>query len=147
MTRPDTGMRLTCTSIGDRKMLTCSQSPGGDAPLVAGPATSTRPSAGERTTSSGPAGTVRSGSRKKKRNPMARTTNGSASGQPTASPDTKASTSAPPMNGRPAESMRIQEIAGRLVGAASVPPHDVFHAVLELQFLLLQRHFFHLFGG
>ena len=29
---PETGMRLTCTSIGDRKMLICCQSPGGAGP-------------------------------------------------------------------------------------------------------------------
>ncbi len=52
VTRPDTGTRFTCTSIGDRKMLTCCQVPGGAASATASPATSTRPSAGDSTTSS-----------------------------------------------------------------------------------------------
>ena len=52
VTRPDTGSRLTCTSIGDRKMLTCCHEPGGAASAIAGPATSTRPSAGDSTASS-----------------------------------------------------------------------------------------------
>ena len=46
-TRPHTGTRLMCTSSGDRKIVTCSQSPGGDSSGRAGPACITRPSAGD----------------------------------------------------------------------------------------------------
>src|SRR5207249_46221 len=63
MMRPDAGIRFTCTSIGERKMLTCCQSPGGAALAVAAPATSTRPSAGDRTLSSSD-GEVRSEERR-----------------------------------------------------------------------------------
>src|SRR5207247_1943627 len=52
MMRPDAGMRLTWTSIGDRKMLTCCHAPGGAASATAGPATITRPSAGATTSAS-----------------------------------------------------------------------------------------------
>ncbi len=64
VTRPSTGDRLMCTSIGDRKMVTCFQSPGGDQRPSLGPAIMTRPSAGD-TTTPGACGTSRSGSRKK----------------------------------------------------------------------------------
>ena len=51
---PTTGMRLTCTSIGDRKMLICCHAPGGRrGRLPPRPATSTRPSAGDSTASIG----------------------------------------------------------------------------------------------
>ena len=53
VTRPETGTRFTCTSIGERKMLICRHCPGGAASGTASPATTTRPSAGE-TTSTGP---------------------------------------------------------------------------------------------
>jgi ferredoxin len=54
VTRPARGMRLTWTSIGERKMLICRHVPGGAPAGSASPATSTRPSAGEMI-SSGPA--------------------------------------------------------------------------------------------
>ena len=47
VTRPETGMRLTCTSIGDRKMLICCQSPGGAASAAA-PAGDEHPAVGRR---------------------------------------------------------------------------------------------------
>ena len=47
--RPDTGERLMCTSIGERKMVTCSQSPGGAHRPSLGPAIMMRPSAGDTT--------------------------------------------------------------------------------------------------
>src|SRR6476646_2288906 len=97
-----------CTSIGDRKMLICSHDPGGAASGTAGPATSTRPSAGDSTASASP-GDARSGSRKKKAKNAPSATNGIASTHATAAPDTTASSSAPPMNGRPAGSSRITE--------------------------------------
>ena len=37
VTRPETGERFTCTSIGDRKMLICFHSPGGAAVRVGRP--------------------------------------------------------------------------------------------------------------
>ena len=47
VTRPETGARFTCTSRGDRKIVTCCQVPGG-ASGPAGPTAITLPSAGER---------------------------------------------------------------------------------------------------
>src|SRR4051812_10334183 len=61
--RPSTGVRLICTSIGERKIVICFQSPGGAQRPSVGPAIMTRPSAGE-TTSPGSEGTCRSGSKK-----------------------------------------------------------------------------------
>ncbi len=55
-TRPDTGIRLTCTSIGERKIVIWRQSPAAKLP-VGSPATITRPSAGD-TTSPGAAATL-----------------------------------------------------------------------------------------
>jgi hypothetical protein len=43
------------------------------------------------------------------------------------------------MNGTPAGSMRIPE-------SGSAAPHDVFHAVLQLQLSLFEGNFFDLFG-
>src|SRR6185295_1806898 len=95
---------------------------GGAASATAGPATSTRPSAGDRTTSA-PAGLIRSGSRKKKAKNRPSATNGIASSHATAAPDTTASNSAPPMNGRPAGSSRIRDgnPGGRTGGAPAEP--------------------------
>jgi hypothetical protein len=62
--RPATGARFMCTSIGDRKIVICCQSPGGLQRPSVGPAMTTRPSAGD-TTSPVAVGTTRSGSRKK----------------------------------------------------------------------------------
>ena len=47
VTRPSTGVRLMWTSSGDRKIVTCCQSPGGAHRGSAGPAIMTRPSAGD----------------------------------------------------------------------------------------------------
>ena len=66
VTTPVTGMRLTWTSAGDRKMLIWCQVAWGAASGSASAAIMTRPSAGD-TTSSGPTVVSRSGSRKKKR--------------------------------------------------------------------------------
>ena len=51
VTRPATGDRLMCTSIGDRKIVICFHGPGGAHPSSAGPAIITRPSAGDTTRS------------------------------------------------------------------------------------------------
>ena len=49
VTRPATGVRFMWTSIGDRKMVICCQSPGGAQRPSVGPAIITRPSAGDTT--------------------------------------------------------------------------------------------------
>src|SRR5258707_5062541 len=132
-------MRFTWTSIGERKMLICCQAPVGAAPAVAGPATSTRPSAGDRTRSLSPGG-VRWGSRKKNAKNAARATSGRAIPRPTAAADASARSKAPPMNGHPALSRC--NLSDRLPVAAL----DVFHPVFELQFAFLEGDFFDLFG-
>src|SRR6185295_15865903 len=93
------------TSIGDRKMLTCCHDPGGVESATAGPATSTRPSAGDSTASSSD-GETRLGSRKKNRKKPARRKNGAATSHAPAMPHARATASAPPMNGQAAGSMR-----------------------------------------
>src|SRR5206468_4755828 len=155
VTFPDTGMRLTCTAIGERKMLICCHDPGGAAAATAGPATSTRPSAGARTASSPPEPDAfgrRSGSRKKKMKNAASARNGIASAHATAAA-AAATTRAPTMKGTPAGSMRVRsaprvrpcrERRGRL--GLPVPPQDVLHAVLQLQLSFFQGDFFDLFG-
>ena len=65
--RPATGMRFTCTSSGDRKMLTCCHSPGRRHAGLRG-AGDDHPAVGRRQHRVRPrAGSVRSGSRKKQR--------------------------------------------------------------------------------
>src|SRR5439155_13031484 len=97
---------LTCTSAGDRKMLIWFHSPGGTACPVGGPATITRPSAGERTAWGVDVGR-RSGSGKKNRKNPVRTRNGTAHGRPTSQAASTAPRSAPPMNGYPEASTAI----------------------------------------
>src|SRR5262245_59678326 len=109
MTRPLTGMRLTCTSIGERNTLTCCQFPGGVASPVGGPATITRPSAGE-STALGGASWLRSGSRKKKRRKHDKTNRGRPKRGPVSSQTKVVKTAAPRMNGQPAGSIRISGV-------------------------------------
>ena len=80
---PTPGMRFTCTSIGDRKMLICFHSPGGATPgsrradelhLTVGRRQHRRVAS---------SGDVRSGSRKKNAKKAPSATNGSANAQPT----------------------------------------------------------------
>src|SRR5262245_21115314 len=124
-------------------MLICWHAPGGALSGCGAPATSTRPSAGDNTWSS-PAGGTRSGSRKKNVKNSASATNIEATRQPAKYPTTSATRSAPPMNGKPAGSMRNRRLRLRLRGA--VPAQDVFHLVLELELPLLEGDLFDLFG-
>src|SRR5439155_1520621 len=86
----------TNTSIRERKMLICSHAPGGAASASAGPATSTRPSAGDSTLCSS-TGDTRSGSRKKKAKNRPNTTRGIAHADDTVEPAINASNKAPPI--------------------------------------------------
>jgi hypothetical protein len=104
---PPTGIRLMCTSIGDRKMLICCHSLDGKDCAVDGPATITRPSAGDRT-ASGAAEIWRSGSRKKKRKKVVRPSRTSPYAVPAKNAATMAITSPPRMKGQPAGSIRIK---------------------------------------
>src|SRR5436190_20807501 len=148
--------------MGERKILICSQAPEGAAPGAAGPATMTRPSAGASTArpACSSSGGDRSGSRKKNAKNPASATKSSAGIHPKATPSTSASTSAPPMNGRPAGSRRMidKESGGRAGGRArkgigslsvrvrlAVPAQDVFHPVFQLQLALFEGDFFDLF--
>src|SRR5882672_8379637 len=100
--RPDAGTRLTCTSIGERKMLICFHEPGGAASAVGAPATSTLPSAGDSTSAAVAAtGARRSGSRKKNVKNPASTRSGSAAIAPSQAPTPAATASAPKMKGNP----------------------------------------------
>src|SRR6266850_5220466 len=116
-------MRLTCTSVGERKMLICCQlPPGHDAP-VAAPATITRPSAGDSTASASLV-IVRWGSRKKNRKKQVRTRKIAAPPAPMNHSARIARINEPPMNGQPAGSMRIipsyRKMAGEVPGRSSV---------------------------
>src|SRR5262245_47176792 len=100
--------------MGERKTLICFHDPGGAAPSVGTPATSTRPSAGESTAADvAESGTRRSGSRKKNvKNPASRK-NGSADTHPSQAARPAATASAPKMKGKPDGSIRTGERAGR----------------------------------
>src|SRR5438552_3162197 len=152
-------MRLTCTSIGERKILICCHVPGGAAVATAGPATSTRPSAGARTTST-PAGGMRSGSRKKNANIAASAPKAMTGIHVPAAADTTARPSAPAMNGRPAESRRTADpdatggprahpcvcVLLLLLLLIAAAPDDVFHPIFELKLAFLEVGFFDLLG-
>ena len=100
VTRPETGMRLTCTSIGDRKMLICCQSPGGARRAATSPATSTRPSAGDSTSLAvGGRRADRDRGRRTRRTRQSTTKGDRPDRPPATQPTARPRTSAPPMNG------------------------------------------------
>src|SRR5690242_13544872 len=87
-------------------MLICFHAPGGGAPSVGAPATSTVPSAGDSTSDAvAAAGARRSGSRKKKVKNAPSTRNGNAESRPSHAATPAATASAPRMKGNPDGSM------------------------------------------
>src|SRR5262245_15784759 len=115
---PATGLRFTCTSSGDMKMLT--RVAGARRNCSSRPATtsSTRTSAGA-TTSSSPGGGCRSGSRKKYRQNATATSNGrSATGCPAAAPTTPTTPNTPAataITGQPSRAIGITRVIELLV--------------------------------
>src|SRR5262249_28620011 len=120
-TRPETGVRLMCTSIGERKIVICFHVPGGAHRPSLGPAIITRPSAGD-TTKPGASGMWRSGSRKKYAMKPPSAANGAAQAKRRMATSNAAGTAAAAMNGYPARSILIEGDDARKRGRKSRGP-------------------------